>query len=657
MELRKAPEPPLAFPVNYPNLKSDGRSQEQGDSSSTLTLGCPSRRTLQPAPAYGAESPPIVGLTIAESGCGMQLWMCVGQSSLGLQLCQWERMWVVALEVRWALDQHSSIRENVGGTRTWRVIAVLGMRISFLPCSLWASTPQNTDETTKGIKQADGSPWANPLPSPHTHLPSAPAPYESNESTKPIHQPETQLLSSKRVNSESSVCEGLDYWTAGRLIYYLVYYYTWVEPFCFEFPGGLRHLCTTMPWTIWPALVVLWGVCWMFIQQQHGGVDKSLSLPLQQGRQGDTEVLLSPLPVPSALDNPPWHGAWDRGYHGGTTFKAAPPRPSGAGNTVLQSYHPGLHAQEDWSAEWNADLSFDMDAIDFPTPNWPDNCLLPLPDVGGDEHELLTQEGDPEAQHLRSGTPGATPIVPNVLDPGFYTLMEHSLPLPTAAISLDIALSPPCLAQEPSPKQPSHAHNPVPALPSSSAGRLPHLPRIDLSIISYGPNQGPSTKKHQLLPTKSTTFRCPTCEFDFVRKETLDRHMREQKHGVTYAGPQDPEEHLCPTSGCRKSVRGKGFKRPEKLKEHLTKNETPSDDASSTEKEGTCVTGSGKGTPTIAERVAFLQRCRQADEEELRTLEQEIRAKERVCQQIRERILVSQSSLDMLMQHRAAPGM
>ncbi|KAK0660110.1 hypothetical protein QBC41DRAFT_43713 [Cercophora samala] len=27
----------------------------------------------------------------------------------------------------------------------------------------------------------------------------------------------------------------------------------------------MRHLCTTMPWTIWPALVVLWGVCWMFI--------------------------------------------------------------------------------------------------------------------------------------------------------------------------------------------------------------------------------------------------------------------------------------------------------------------------------------------------------------------------------------------------------
>lgn len=25
-----------------------------------------------------------------------------------------------------------------------------------------------------------------------------------------------------------------------------------------------RPPCTTMPWTIWPALMVLWGVCWMF---------------------------------------------------------------------------------------------------------------------------------------------------------------------------------------------------------------------------------------------------------------------------------------------------------------------------------------------------------------------------------------------------------
>lgn len=43
------------------------------------------------------------------------------------------------------------------------------------------------------------------------------------------------------------------------LIYVLIFF-----RLLFEFPNGIRHLCTTMPWTIWPALVVLWGVCWMF---------------------------------------------------------------------------------------------------------------------------------------------------------------------------------------------------------------------------------------------------------------------------------------------------------------------------------------------------------------------------------------------------------
>lgn len=33
-----------------------------------------------------------------------------------------------------------------------------------------------------------------------------------------------------------------------------------------EFPCSFRPPCTTMPWTIWPALVVLWGVCWMFYE-------------------------------------------------------------------------------------------------------------------------------------------------------------------------------------------------------------------------------------------------------------------------------------------------------------------------------------------------------------------------------------------------------
>lgn len=34
--------------------------------------------------------------------------------------------------------------------------------------------------------------------------------------------------------------------------------------FKFEWPDGRRPPCTTMPWNIWPSLMVLWGVCWMF---------------------------------------------------------------------------------------------------------------------------------------------------------------------------------------------------------------------------------------------------------------------------------------------------------------------------------------------------------------------------------------------------------
>lgn len=30
-----------------------------------------------------------------------------------------------------------------------------------------------------------------------------------------------------------------------------------------------RPKCTTMPWNIWPFLVVLWGVCWMFVPPSH----------------------------------------------------------------------------------------------------------------------------------------------------------------------------------------------------------------------------------------------------------------------------------------------------------------------------------------------------------------------------------------------------
>lgn len=50
-----------------------------------------------------------------------------------------------------------------------------------------------------------------------------------------------------------------------RLVYFILFYFLFSE-----FPNGIRHFCTTMPWTIWPSLAVLWGVCWMFYSSEDG---------------------------------------------------------------------------------------------------------------------------------------------------------------------------------------------------------------------------------------------------------------------------------------------------------------------------------------------------------------------------------------------------
>jgi hypothetical protein len=63
-----------------------------------------------------------------------------------------------------------------------------------------------------------------------------------------------------------------------ELIYIILYLAFWSE-----FPNSIRHMCTTMPWTIWPALVVLWGVCWMFVASAPGqATDISTDLSYQE---------------------------------------------------------------------------------------------------------------------------------------------------------------------------------------------------------------------------------------------------------------------------------------------------------------------------------------------------------------------------------------
>jgi hypothetical protein len=61
-----------------------------------------------------------------------------------------------------------------------------------------------------------------------------------------------------------------------------------------EFPNRRRPKCTTMPWNIWPSLVVLWGVCWMFEANSNHtddfldnlfSVDRYSQLPLSSPRK------------------------------------------------------------------------------------------------------------------------------------------------------------------------------------------------------------------------------------------------------------------------------------------------------------------------------------------------------------------------------------
>jgi hypothetical protein len=63
------------------------------------------------------------------------------------------------------------------------------------------------------------------------------------------------------------------------------------------FPHKYRPPCTTMPWNIWPALVVLWGVCWMFWNPVHPICDAE-SRAVETGK-----TLSHHLYVPSSATN------------------------------------------------------------------------------------------------------------------------------------------------------------------------------------------------------------------------------------------------------------------------------------------------------------------------------------------------------------------
>ena len=66
-----------------------------------------------------------------------------------------------------------------------------------------------------------------------------------------------------------------------KVLYLLLLYLSFSE-----FPNRLRPPCTTMPWTIWPALAVLWGVCWMFYEEPMWNWGDQDILPMASNTTG-----------------------------------------------------------------------------------------------------------------------------------------------------------------------------------------------------------------------------------------------------------------------------------------------------------------------------------------------------------------------------------
>lgn len=70
----------------------------------------------------------------------------------------------------------------------------------------------------------------------------------------------------------------------------------------------------------------------------------------------------------------------------------------------------------------------------------------------------------------------------------------------------------------------------------------------------------PIAKPHK--PDIITKYTCQYCSVSCTQQKDLKRHMR-SKHD------DSSSVYLCPTVGCRRAMEGKGFKRKDKLDEHL----------------------------------------------------------------------------------------
>ena len=405
-----------------------------------------------------------------------------------------------------------------------------------------------------------------------------------------------------------------------------------------EFPLGIRYPCTTMPWTIWPALAVLWGVCWMFYAPSEFGYVSQLE---------------------------------------GFLHSAEPEQDLGFSTDSMWRYVSRYPIANLVTADFWASLGLQVPL--------PEQCPIDSSQTGcenGFSMHLGQDSSDPRT--------------------GFSFLSNHSPNLDifldsTQNVNRELLLQPlghpagsPLAALIPQNPHTPAATPPMGTVAPLSAQRLPQLSDVEKPL-------GLDRKTHDefgsdvILPSRqqplATSKRCPQCSKKFSRPDALARHMRELKH--TSASFQrfqcgfaeDTTEFLCPAPGCKKSKTGFGFKRRDKLQQHVKRSckahrrlhqaiaassgsGTPPPTSS-----GIAIVAAEEGSPTDKEPgqtpgalpprsksfdssdsgdvLASLRRCHEAEEREQLAREEEFRKIQEECQRGRERLEGLKRVLDM----------
>ncbi|KAK7537906.1 hypothetical protein IWX46DRAFT_244995 [Phyllosticta citricarpa] len=392
-----------------------------------------------------------------------------------------------------------------------------------------------------------------------------------------------------------------------------------------EFPGGVRPMSTTWPWTIRPALAVLWGVCWMFYPGDNGAVQtrvRASRIEPWLGWQGPTD---------GACADADAEEEQKQSHH--QALHAQVPNASQAlQQAQAQNYPPSDSSRCHYlvSADSVVNFGAHLSPHAFPLPHLA-AAHLALPDASGTQlHRALTVRvpvpritlddchaiSSLQPAPAPSFSPSPSPVPPPRADSisaaatqdysfDFATTsMDVFYPQPNLGMNLPHSIpgarpmSPPDSVPETAMEQPSRKRK-----FSDVTAQLHAAPRERASSEEHDPIYQPRGKyshKRTQEPPKNAmgkmicnySSECAGITFD--RKcewsKHMDKHDRpyvcrhkgcEKLQGFTYSGGllrHEREVHkmhggtkkalFCPHQDCKRSM-GTGFTRKENLAEHI----------------------------------------------------------------------------------------